>query len=322
MLPRVFRSGLVLLHLLLACGSTAAAPPPQPLSFPPRPRFAEAARLREARTAFPATRNQTVRHAGELLAKPLEIPRQEGQWIFYYQFPKDEESQKPATGQSLFFHAGPEYSACLMDAGAAYPGVSLRRFLVLQESVLVDAFTVRAKRPVLMDWVTHIRGVFRPGMAMVMPGHSLATRNGYQHLREVRQAVGTDLAEFTWDQPTGEALRLFCLGDARSTVYSGLGIGADLKEEIPFLIRRRQAESALFLTVYDLAATPGNRVAAVAELPIPETTANDACGVRITAGDGRELHVWLDLREKAVPVRLADGATFTRLRITRDQSAP
>ena len=112
---------------------------------------------------------------------------------------------------------------------------------------------------------------------------------------------------------------MFCPDDGKSTFYSGLGIGADLKEEVPFLIRRRTTQSALFLTVYDLSGKPESALIATAKL-VPPNGRNDVCGVRIALRDGHELRAWLDLRDPAEPVRLEDGQTFTRFRL--DQSAP
>jgi hypothetical protein len=232
----------------------------------------------------------------------------------------NEGNQKPVTGRQLYFQTTPDFSACLMDAGPAYPGYALRRFLVLCPPVLIDAFMVQGKTATTIDWVTHVRGLFKPqNLGMTRLGKALAERNGYQHLRDVRQAAGAEVAEFAWEQPSGQVLRIFCLGDGSSTFYAGLGIGTDLKEEVPFLIRRRTAESTLFLTVYDLSGKPETGIAGIARLT-PTDPSDAVCGVRISFRGRQELRAWLDLREKAEPEPLAGGGTFTRFRL--DQSAP
>ncbi|HVA88193.1 MAG TPA: heparinase II/III family protein, partial [Candidatus Saccharimonadales bacterium] len=80
-------------------------------------------------------------------------------------------------------------------ASEAYVDVRMRRWLVLTDDYLIDAFAVDAPQPRTIDWLLHERGRFE-GRTEPAPG-VLSGRCGYDELRDVRRIrdVGSERSE-------------------------------------------------------------------------------------------------------------------------------
>lgn len=208
------------------------------------------------------------------------------------------EDQQEDTGRMLFFTETPRYTAALAASDGEYPGYALRRFLLLADDLLVDVFAVRGERQARLDWFLHGRGTPAADVAMVERAQPLGTANGYQHLKELQQGAGATAATFTFTLDDGKFYRVHCVGEADSTFVTGMGIGYHLNDRVPFLLRRREAASTVFVTVYDLSGTQTvDRVERVSLTqdgkPVPET---DGVGLLIHTKNGVQ-PVGLDLRD-------------------------
>jgi len=210
----------------------------------------------------------------------------------------DGKDQREDTGRMLFFTETPKYSAALAASDGAYPGYALRRFLVLADDLLVDVFAVRGEQKASLDWFLHGRGAPSADIAMAERAEPLGTENGYQHLKELKQGAGAPATAFTFALDGGMFYRAHFVGDTDSTFVSGIGIGYHLGDRVPFLLRRREAASTVFVTVYDLSGMQTvDRVERVPLTldgkPAPET---DGVGLLIHTKHGVQ-PVGLDLRD-------------------------
>lgn len=223
--------------------------------------------------------------------------------------------QFPTTGSLGHFAATHDCVAALTVGGRAYPGWDLRRFVLLTDRLLVDVFAVSGPKPAQLDWFLHVRGQMKTDLPLKDRPQPLGTQSGYQHLTRLRQASGADRIVIDMDQGKDKLLRIHLLGDAASTLVTGNGIGYGLKDFVPFILRRRTAQSTLFVTVYDLSGD-GAGVKALTPVPVlldgkplPRTA---AVGLRIDTPAGPVL-LALDLRDKPTGATTLDGLPFTRL---------
>ncbi len=222
-------------------------------------------------------------------------------------------NQAPDDGQLLFFDVTPEATACLARSTGAYPGVELRRFLLLTDTFLVDALEVVSTKPVTADWLAHVIGTpDADAGATALPDGALGKTNGYQHLRDLRQlASGVDSRVLAFLQPDKRALQIVFADDVASHLFSGTGIGYALTERVPFLLRRREnVTRTRFLTVYAFPAAAGGTVSAIRD-PTPAgapAAPPGSCGLRIGFGDQESWHVTFDLH----PPEAAAGAPAVR----------
>ena len=166
----------------------------------------------------------------------------------------DGASQTPTTGQLNWLKTGDQWAACAGECETAYPGVTLRRSLLLTSMMLVDLYEVVAIRDVDIDWIVH--AVTDPVTPVApcesSPIQSLGKVAGYPHLLEARR--WNDPSASVWDFPAGTLrLRLWLDGDAPDEIFTAIGIGNRVNQKAPALLRRRKASrNARFLTVYDL----------------------------------------------------------------------
>jgi len=212
--------------------------------------------------------------------------------------------QRPDRGQLEFFESKDSYTACLASSARAYPGHILKRFLLLTDGFLVDVFSVHGDKKVKIDWLAHSYGTFETKEKLFEPSAKTGDKNGYQHLEDVMQAQGSQ--HMTFDFKTGNKfLRMHCLGDGDSTVFTGQGIGTKLKERVPFLLRRRNADSTVVITVYDLTGD-GSAVSKIEILSVTsdgrEMKGWEASGLKITGKSGSS---------KTVAVSFKDSETKT-----------
>jgi hypothetical protein len=202
----------------------------------------------------------------------------------------DGADQRPDTGQCLYFADTPAFAACLVASDGAYPGTALRRLLVLTDTCLVDVFTVKSARVHRIDWAVHARGTLTTDPPLAPRTEPLGTKAGYQHLTDLREGRAS---RFTLALDHHTYAILTC--DDDGTVVTGTGIGSQLHERVPFILRRREARDATFITVYDLT---GTAVRAVSRTP---TTNGVTLRLETPAGP---VTMELDLRDPATGERV------------------
>ena len=167
-------------------------------------------------------------------------------------------SQQATTGKLLFLQQGKNFSACATQSDGAYPGSMLTRHLFLTDKMLVDVYDVVADKETQIDWFAHsIAPVLqridaKTEGAEATPG----TENGYQHLTNALswQTDGNTQWDFVSDadNPAAPRLRLWLAGKTPEEVFTAVGIGYNTGQKAPTLIRRRNAKTTRFVTVYDL----------------------------------------------------------------------
>jgi len=201
----------------------------------------------------------------------------------------DGKSQKPREGELLFFEDRDEYAVCLATGGKSYPGVEQRRFLLATGDFLIDAFALKADREIQMDWILHGMGAQDLSVASRDLKTPLGAENGYQHLTELKQVESASAFHADWKQPGNRFYRVNCSGDEESELFIGNGIGYNLQQKVPFLIRRRNANAACFVTVHDLTGD-GGWLRTLERLPVRIGRANaqdwEALGLRLEGQDG------------------------------------
>lgn len=168
------------------------------------------------------------------------------------------ESQAATIGRLLFFQKEKEYSACAAQSEEAYDGVLLTRTLVLTPKMLFDVFDVRSKEQTQIDWFAHavvssIRPVEERGEGETV---KVGDDNGYQHLLDARRWKETTTSRWDYLPDDKNAntpfLRLWLHGNEQEDVITAMGIGYNINQKAPCLVRRRNAKSTQFVTTYDL----------------------------------------------------------------------
>ncbi len=117
----------------------------------------------------------------------------------------DEKVQSEATGKLLWRDINENYSAASAEAGPAYPGVRLRRTLLVTAEYAVDLAEAAALDGGTrqFDWVYHNNGILETDLPLsAFDGFPQA--NGYQHLTENRAAETDEAWQVRFDgRPAG-----------------------------------------------------------------------------------------------------------------------
>ncbi len=207
----------------------------------------------------------------------------------------DGQDQRPDTGRCRYFADTPTYATALTASDGAYPGIALRRMLLLTDRVLVDVYVVKGTETRQFDWLAHGRGTLDLPDAADR-AEPLGIEHGYQHLTSLRQRAGAEMVTATFTLDPARAYRVWCLNDTESTFVAGLGIGYTLHDKVAFLLRRRTAQETAFVTVYDLGAgiTAIDRLPLLGDgKPLPDI---DAIALRLHSIRGTGI-VAMDLRD-------------------------
>lgn len=176
-------------------------------------------------------------------------------------------SQMPHTGKMLFFQ--PEVSKCgaVTDRGVAfgaestggYTGSTLRRRIYVNSRFVVDVFDVTAAAHTQIDWLMHASAerVESPAGATLKDIASLGDRDGYPHLTSVKQWFLAPGAQ-AWAYAQGKALLpAWLVVGANETVFTCNGIGYNVSQLTPTIVRRVSGSKARFISVYDLGGDRG-----------------------------------------------------------------
>ncbi len=233
----------------------------------------------------------------------------------------DARDQRPDTGQLLFFADTPAAAGALAISQGAYPGATLRRFVVLADDLLIDAFSVRDASLRRIDWIVHGRGALASPPELRIRLKPLGEKDGYLHLTGLKDGVCTNPpVPFTFTLEDGSFWRLWGVNtDFRTRVVTGAGIGYRTNDAVPFVLQRREAEHTLFLSVFDLSGRGAIASAAPVPVlqngkPVPET---EACAVRIASTNGTRL-VALDLDAGSPRSLTVEGQSFSRWLISEE----
>lgn len=164
--------------------------------------------------------------------------------------------QIATTGTLLWLKSESEFAACASESNGCYPGTTLRRYLFLTQSMLVDVVDVNSEFESTIDLAAHCI------TAPIISGEeyasdkidSLGTENGYQHFTDITawKPKGNSSWIFPAAAPETKRLRVFFASTPGERIFTATGIGYCPEQKAPCLIRRRIGKSARFVSVYDL----------------------------------------------------------------------
>ena len=183
-------------------------------------------------------------------------------------------------------------ASCAWTDGAseAYIDVQMRRWVVLADDYLIDAFAVDAPAPRTIDWLWHERGQFAGGTEPA--SGALSGTCGYDELRDVRRMVGAGAGAVAASSslPAGSPLTWefddarvdAWLAPAEEELYLASAPGNPAADRHDLLVRRRVARTTVFAAV----VAPGGRAAAVSNVTWEPTAGG--WSLTVTVGPGRQ----------------------------------
>lgn len=212
----------------------------------------------------------------------------------------DERNQRSTTGKLLWLTVDDAGASCAAECRTAYSGVVLRRHLRLTAKYLVDVYEVavdaaESKKPKRQfDWLVHAQAdtiepaaPLAPPAATVRAGTTLGRGPGYEHLTAPQ--TWTPAPSSRWTFVAGEKkLPMWCLGDGAEELFTARGIGYSIDQRTPTLLRRRRdADHARFITVYDLTGL-GDYVTGIETLPPEKSGADEPPAVVVHTSAGTQ----------------------------------
>lgn len=167
----------------------------------------------------------------------------------------DQSDQRVNSGKLLWMKSGDDFAASASESTESYANTTLRRYLYLTPSMLVDVFDVKTDHPATLDLAAHT--ITDPLVSAVetpsQPLASLGADNGYQHLKDIR--AWTPPANSRWVFPAGKdaaVLHVLLAAVPGEQIFTATGIGYRPDQAAPCLIRRRIARETRFAAVYDI----------------------------------------------------------------------
>jgi oligo-alginate lyase len=186
------------------------------------------------------------------------------------------------TGKLLWFKSGDGFAACASESTKSYPNTTLRRYLYLTPSMLIDVFDVISENATTIDLAAHAitDPIISAEKLAFEKVASLGNDNGYQHLANVLEwKTPLNSGWILSSGPAGPKLQLHLAAVPGEKIYTGIGIGYSPTQSAPFLIRRRAGPRSRFACVYDLS---GKRT----YIQKLECIGEDAPHVRVYTTDG------------------------------------
>jgi len=167
----------------------------------------------------------------------------------------DQADQRVNSGKLLWTKSGEDFSASASESTESYANSTLRRFLFLTPTMLIDVFDVKTDHKATLDLAAHAitEPVVPEDPTPPQSNASLGTDNGYQHLKDIR--AWSPAGNSRWSFPTGKdgpALFVLLAHSPNEQVFAASGIGYRPDQNAPCLIRRRSAQETRFASVYDL----------------------------------------------------------------------
>jgi hypothetical protein len=212
----------------------------------------------------------------------------------------DERDQRATTGKLLWLTVDDAGTTCAAECRTAYSGIVLRRHLHLTPKMLVDVFDVvvepgasdKPKRQ--FDWFVHAQAdALEPASPIDTAAASdpiakpLGRGPGYEHLTALQ--TWKPAPSTSWNFVAGaKKLRMWTLGDAAEELFTARGIGYSIDQRTPTLVRRRRdAERARFITVYDLTEA-GDYMTGVEALSAEKAAGEEPPAVVVHTSGGKQ----------------------------------
>jgi hypothetical protein len=136
-----------------------------------------------------------------------------------------------------------------------YPGVGLRRTVVMVGDSVVDFYEAQSDVEHQYDYALHIAGkLAESSVALTAAEGALSDKPGYQWIINVQRGPQTGALATTWTTETAN-LRISAAPDRTTEVIVGDGITNATDRRMPMLILRREAAQTIFATVMQPNAT-------------------------------------------------------------------
>ncbi|MCK5843125.1 MAG: heparinase II/III family protein, partial [Victivallales bacterium] len=233
----------------------------------------------------------------------------------------NETSQKPARGTLPFFENTKDYTACLAQCNTAYSGVSMKRFLLMTDTFMVDIFQVSKGRWLwgnapTWDWLLHSRGKLTTNLPTAPRSEPLGINDGYEYLKDLKAVSGhPEFPSFDFKLKNKRFLRAFLPAET-GNIFLGFGTGTRTTEKVPFILRRRKGRRQTFFTVYDFSGN-GKAVDKIEILPVHDSTGavrTDSAGIAVVNAGNEKTLIAVDLSGKhSASKRLVNDTPFERL---------
>ncbi len=161
----------------------------------------------------------------------------------------DEQVQANADGRLEQWAVEDGATTLAASADGAYPGVRLRRTVVLRRGGRIDdVFDCVSDSEHIYDWAFHVPGKLSSSLAFQPREQALA----YRHISEVKHALTGQAWWVEWETG-GRKLRLEFKAAPDTEVITGFGPGKDPAERVPMVIVRRKAASTTFEVTHSAA---------------------------------------------------------------------
>ncbi len=200
----------------------------------------------------------------------------------------DEHSQAAAEGRLLLFHDGEMARIARAECDTAYPGVMLRRTVVLADDYLLDIFDYEADEEHTADFVYHNVGEHAPLVETAPQEGPLGEGSGYQHITDVSAAEVDDTWQTGFTVPDVGNVRLTMLGEPGTEVFLGTGMVGRGTEPCPAVAARRQTDSTTWVSAVEW-QKPETEFAITSIERIPVEADGEAMAVRIDRTDGHDV---------------------------------
>ena len=167
----------------------------------------------------------------------------------------DQTAQPPGRGELRCFRAPEDGPFGIADATVAWgePGLygdaRLRRVFLVGQGYFLDLFLVEREEAGDVDWVHHNRGVLTSSFASQPLAPGTEANEGYAHLTDASQWVGTAAATLTF-AGDGAGLQLHFSDGPPTQVITADGPDNPASETMPVVIRRRSAQRTCFAALF------------------------------------------------------------------------
>jgi hypothetical protein len=200
-------------------------------------------------------------------------------------------TQNRTRGVLKAFASTPDFDVIRATCDTAYEGVTLDRTILRRGNVFLDIFQCAAETDSVFDLPLHVHGAME-GLGEGTPVESLGGEDGYPYLRDIRK-LNALLPQFDID--LGKGSRIHVTTGDNSTDFAGARYAtASLTDFDPFLLRRQEGKTALFMTAYEI-LRPGERAEISFGFTLQDIPSLSFSGLRLLAGDTTRVELLDDL---------------------------
>ncbi|MBC7289272.1 MAG: heparinase II/III family protein, partial [Armatimonadetes bacterium] len=224
----------------------------------------------------------------------------------------DGQSQKPCTGELVFFAAGENVAIGCAKANAAYPPVELTRVVAVSGQRVLDVFVAADAKPHRYELVYRNQGEMQSDLEW-QPLDKEPEGAGYSWCEKWQQARADAPFTVRWNLGEGKGVVLRHIPQGNETLLTALGHDQPATTLVPFLLERVEDKVAVWVNALQAFSGEAPRLE-VRVLTLPRDERGAPRAVALEADDGAHrdvLLVTLDGDELAAgPYRLRGRAAL------------